>query len=66
LFEENLMGQLVTDWRDRSLALLWLFLVARLKIWDLNPTAGSIKARKAYVGGPFKINKEYTGRQISK
>jgi len=37
---------------------------SKAKILDLNPTAGPIKARKAYVGGPFKINKEYTGRQI--
>ena len=46
MFEENLMGQLVTDWRDRSLALLWLFLVARLKIWDLNPTAGLLRLER--------------------
>ena len=34
----------------------------KAKIWDLNPAAGPTEARKAYVGGPFRVNKEYAER----
>ena len=29
------------------------------KIWDRNPTAGPTKAKDAYIGAPFKVNREY-------
>jgi len=32
------------------------------KIWDINPGAGPTPASEAYVGTPFKINKEYAQR----
>ena len=34
----------------------------KTKIWDLNPAAGPTAARNAYVGGPFRVNKEYAER----
>ena len=34
----------------------------KTKIWDLNPAAGPTTAKKAYVGGPFKVNKGYAER----
>jgi len=62
LFEENLTGWLVTDWWDISLATLVVVSCGKTKIWDLNPAARPTKARNAYVGGPFKVNKEYAER----
>jgi hypothetical protein len=32
------------------------------KIWDINPDAGPVSASDAYVGTPFKVNKEYAQR----
>jgi hypothetical protein len=29
------------------------------KVWNLNPKAGPTKAKDAYTGAPFKVNKEY-------
>lgn len=29
------------------------------KIWDKYPTVGPVKARDAYIGTPFKVNREY-------
>ena len=29
------------------------------KIWDVNSSAGPTPARNAYVGAPFKVNREY-------
>jgi len=29
------------------------------KVWDVNPCAGPTPARNAYVGAPFKVNREY-------
>ena len=32
------------------------------KIWDVNPSAGPTPAKNAYVGAPFKVNREYAER----
>src|SRR5260370_25206660 len=32
------------------------------KIWDRHPEAGPTPARDAYVGSPFKVNREYAER----
>jgi len=32
------------------------------KIWNLKPSAGPTAARNAYVGTPFRVNKEYAER----
>jgi hypothetical protein len=34
----------------------------KLKIWSKNPLKGSIKAKEAYIGSPFKVNKNYAER----
>jgi hypothetical protein len=31
----------------------------RSKIWKINPNAGPTLAKHAYIGAPFKVNKEY-------
>ena len=31
----------------------------KAKIWDRYPSLGPVFARSAYVGGPFRVNKEY-------
>jgi hypothetical protein len=32
------------------------------KIWDKHPAAGPTPARNAYIGAPFKVNREYAER----
>jgi len=44
------------------LATLVVVSCGKTKIWDLNPAAGPTAARNAYVGGPFRVNKEYAER----
>ena len=31
----------------------------RSKVWKKRPEAGPTKAKNAYVGSPFKVNREY-------
>ena len=31
----------------------------RSKIWKINPNAGSALAKDAYIGAPFRVNREY-------
>jgi hypothetical protein len=42
---------------------VWMKLViipcGKMKIWDKNHDAGPQKARNAYAGSPFKVNREY-------
>jgi len=34
----------------------------RRKIWDIKPDTGSVEAKDAYQGAPFKVNREYAER----
>jgi hypothetical protein len=34
----------------------------RAKVWDKNPQAGSTAACDAYIGSPFKVNRQYAER----
>ncbi|MCD6444846.1 hypothetical protein J7L70_07610 [Candidatus Bathyarchaeota archaeon] len=34
----------------------------RRKIWDVNPSAGAVSARDAYIGAPFRVNRRYAER----
>jgi hypothetical protein len=35
------------------------------KVWGKRPTAGRVAAKDAYVGAPFKVNREYAERSGS-
>lgn len=45
-----------------GLATLVVVCCGKAKIWDVNRAAGPAAARNAYVGGPFRVNKEYAER----
>jgi len=34
----------------------------KAKAWDRTPQVGAVPARDAYVGGPFKANRDYAER----
>jgi hypothetical protein len=45
-----------------QLAVLVVVPCGRAKVWDKNPQAGSTAACDAYIGSPFKVNRQYAER----
>jgi len=52
-------------WR-RAMRTLVVVPCGKAKIWKNNPYAGPTKARDAYTGSPFKVNREYAERFADK
>ena len=54
-----IVGNLYYCGEDSVLSVLVVVSCGMRKIWDANPSAGPTPARDAYVGAPFKVNREY-------